>query len=471
MSLIYADRVKETSTTTGTGTYSLAGAEAGHQGVVAAIGDGNTAYFCAEDGTDWEVFEGTVTDGSPDTLSRDTILASSNAGSAVDWAAGTKNIFLVVPAEKVTDLDTRLKVISSDLTLYVATTGNDTTGDGSSGSPWATPQKALDYLNGYWISPDATVTTQCADGTYTFTEATSCTHPCAANIVITGENTHSKSMTSVQSSSGSAGAWSVVINLDGVANIAEDDYVIIHTASGGTRPTFVLGCHKVTNVDSGNNRITFASTHQHASAPSGSVEATVLVMKTIFVGDGCHVLGKASGLILDKMVMVGDASNYCFSLAEDLLRLGVVGFVGGSGATYAANLTNAVLCEVNTSTIPVFSGGNTCIRLQLMSKLRFSTFICSGAAVGHGLNSFFSDVFVSKLFVTGNKASGVRAETLSRLRLSTATSTGNTGGTGAAVYATNSSHVVIGSITEADNASTYSPAVNTSGNEESYINT
>ncbi len=57
--------------------------------------------YCIEDGTDWEIGEGTVTDAATDTLSRDTVIASSNAGSAVNWGAGTKRVFCVVPARDV----------------------------------------------------------------------------------------------------------------------------------------------------------------------------------------------------------------------------------------------------------------------------------------------------------------------------------------------------------------------------------
>lgn len=100
MALAHADRVKETSTTTGTGSYSLAGAATGFQTFVAGVGDGNTCYYMATDSTDWEVGIGTVTDGSPDTLARTTILASSNGGSAVSWSAGTKTIVNTIPAGK-----------------------------------------------------------------------------------------------------------------------------------------------------------------------------------------------------------------------------------------------------------------------------------------------------------------------------------------------------------------------------------
>lgn len=96
MGLVLKDRVKETTTTTGTGTLTLAGAVTGFQSF-AAIGDGNTTYYAITDGTDWEVGIGTYT-SSGTTLSRDTILSSSNSGSAVNWGAGSKDVFVTYPA-------------------------------------------------------------------------------------------------------------------------------------------------------------------------------------------------------------------------------------------------------------------------------------------------------------------------------------------------------------------------------------
>lgn len=89
-----ADFVKETTATTGTGTYSLAGAVTGHQGFVAAGCAGAKVPYVVTDGTNWEVGLGTVTDAATDTISRDAIYASSNAGSAVDWGAGNKDVYL-----------------------------------------------------------------------------------------------------------------------------------------------------------------------------------------------------------------------------------------------------------------------------------------------------------------------------------------------------------------------------------------
>jgi hypothetical protein len=98
MALVLKDRVKETTTTTSTGTYTLAGAATGFQ-AFSVIGDGNQTYYAVTDGTDWEVGIGTYT-SSGTTLSRDVILESSNSGNAVNWGAGSKDVFVTYPAEK-----------------------------------------------------------------------------------------------------------------------------------------------------------------------------------------------------------------------------------------------------------------------------------------------------------------------------------------------------------------------------------
>jgi hypothetical protein len=100
MALVLADRVQETTTTTGTGTVTLLGAATGYQSF-AAVGNTNTTYYCIQGQTsaEWEVGIGTYT-SSGTTLSRDTILSSSNAGAAVNLSAGTKNVFVTYPATR-----------------------------------------------------------------------------------------------------------------------------------------------------------------------------------------------------------------------------------------------------------------------------------------------------------------------------------------------------------------------------------
>ena len=98
MTFKVADRVKETTITTSTGTLDLGGAATGFQTFVDGILTTNTTAYLITDNTDWEIGIGTVTSGSPDTLSRDTVKASSNGGALVNWGAGTKDVACVLPA-------------------------------------------------------------------------------------------------------------------------------------------------------------------------------------------------------------------------------------------------------------------------------------------------------------------------------------------------------------------------------------
>ena len=107
MAFAVADRVKETSTTTGTGTLNLAGAEPGYQTFVAGIGNSNTTYYAIVNRatSEFEVGIGTVTDAGTDTLSRDTVISSSNSDNLVNFSAGTKDVICTLPSEKSYVLD------------------------------------------------------------------------------------------------------------------------------------------------------------------------------------------------------------------------------------------------------------------------------------------------------------------------------------------------------------------------------
>jgi hypothetical protein len=103
MALVIDDRVQETTTTTGTGTVTLAGAVTGYQSF-SVIGNGNTTYYCITDGTNWETGLGTYT-ASGTTLARTTVLQSSNSDALVNFPAGSKNVFVTYPASQATLLD------------------------------------------------------------------------------------------------------------------------------------------------------------------------------------------------------------------------------------------------------------------------------------------------------------------------------------------------------------------------------
>jgi hypothetical protein len=120
MALVVKDRVQETTSSTGTGTITLGGAVAGFQDF-SVIGNANTTYYAILGGTEWEVGIGTYT-ASGTTLSRDTVLESSNSGSLVNFSAGTKNVICTYPAERSVSTDD----IGSTVQAYDAdTTKND----------------------------------------------------------------------------------------------------------------------------------------------------------------------------------------------------------------------------------------------------------------------------------------------------------------------------------------------------------
>jgi hypothetical protein len=117
MALVLKDRVKETSVSTGTGAIALDGATGAYQ-AFSTIGNGNTTYYCIAGQTtnEWEVGIGTYTTAT-DTLSRDTILASSNSNTIVTFSAGTKDVFITYPSEKGVWVD------ASGTSNYAATIG------------------------------------------------------------------------------------------------------------------------------------------------------------------------------------------------------------------------------------------------------------------------------------------------------------------------------------------------------------
>jgi len=143
MALVLKDRVKETTTTTGTGTITLAGASSGFQSF-STIGNANTTYYTIAGGTEWEVGLGTYT-SSGNTLSRDTVLESSNGGSLVNFSAGTKDVFVTYPAEKsiYQNASSIANITSLDVTTALGYTPGTATYPGagiavSTGSAWTT---------------------------------------------------------------------------------------------------------------------------------------------------------------------------------------------------------------------------------------------------------------------------------------------------------------------------------------------
>tara|TARA_R110001592_G_C13050179_1_gene740075 strand:+ start:63 stop:578 length:516 start_codon:yes stop_codon:yes gene_type:complete len=112
MALVINDRVKEISTTTGTGTLTLGGAQTGFETFSAGIGASNTTYYAIynQDTNQWEVGLGTLNAGAT-TLARTTVITSSNSDNLVDFTSGTKDVFCTLPASKAVYLDADGKAV------------------------------------------------------------------------------------------------------------------------------------------------------------------------------------------------------------------------------------------------------------------------------------------------------------------------------------------------------------------------
>ncbi len=155
MSLVLVDRVKESTTTTGTGTITLLGALPQFQSF-SAVGNGNTTYYCivSGDASAWEVGLGTYSTTGP-TLSRDTILSSSNSGSAISLT-GTSYVWVCFPANKAVSVDSLGRVLVPGGIIF-----NSEYDAGNSGT-----SKTIDWANGN--CQKLTMTGNCA---ITFTNA------------------------------------------------------------------------------------------------------------------------------------------------------------------------------------------------------------------------------------------------------------------------------------------------------------
>ncbi len=152
MALALKDRVKETTTTTGTGTVTLAGAASGFQSF-AAVGDGNQTFYAIVDSAsgDWEVGVGTYT-SSGTTLSRTTVVSSSNAGSLVNFGAGSKDVFVTYPSSRSVYLDAAGSAVTTlDIGTLGTSTANITTANITSGTVSTTPTSGNDITNKTYV--------------------------------------------------------------------------------------------------------------------------------------------------------------------------------------------------------------------------------------------------------------------------------------------------------------------------------
>jgi hypothetical protein len=347
MALVVKDRVKETTTTTGTGTYTLAGAVAGFQSF-GVIGNGNTTYYSITDGTNWEVGLGTYT-SSGTTLSRDSIFESSNTGSAVNWGAGPKDIFVTYPAERSVYLNGAGSAVDLlDIGTLGAGTINVTTANITAGVVTTTPSSDTDLVNKLYV--DSLV----SSGIHFHA-------PVRVESPINLNATYNNGTAGVGATLTNAGTQAALV-IDGVT-VSVNDRVLIYQQTTQTQN----GIYTVTNVGSGSTnwvltRATDADSYGLASPDTLGEGSTVFVQQgTTGAGETytCNTAGTITfGTTNITFAQISSAQIYSagtgLTLTGTQFSLSNVGTAGTYGSAsqvpvFTTNAQGQVTTVTNTS--------------------------------------------------------------------------------------------------------------------------
>lgn len=331
--------------------------------------------------------------------------------------------------------------INDDLILYLTTSGSDTSGDGTINNPWKTFPSAWDYLIGKTINVGKSVTIKYLDGSHTVSGTiTDTSHPCGSQITVSGETVLDRNITSVQSSSGLAGNYSVVFNINTASGVEIGDYAVVaYDAANGTNPSYACGCYEITNVDSINNRITINSKHAKG-APSGSVTASIKIFKTIInCSDGFIQVGYGSTLNLGNFVIVGTSTTdhgICAMDGGSLIcsdTMGINGFcyaVQSINSSYinfnycgASNSSSAIVLSYSGSTVEIYRGvvsaskSDNGVMAYYGSVISAKECVSTGNSSGNGyLVGYSSSINATSSSATGNESYGWRATYVSVVR-------------------------------------------------------
>ena len=433
MAFVLNDRVKETTTTTGTGTINLAGAATGFETFVAGIGNSNVTYYCiAGQGTaEFEVGIGTVTDASPDTLSRTTILSSSNSDSAVNFSAGTKDVFCTLPASKtIRELDTALNVPTGTTAQRASSPAagdlrfNTTSSkfEGYSGSAWGNIGEGNFLVTNIFAGDGS-------DTTFTISNAVANENNLLVFIdgVFQAHDSYSVSGTTVTFSTAPANGRVITI-YSALNNVQGADMVIATMTGDNSDTTLALGVTPTSEnavqvyIDGTyQNKDTYSISGQTLTFSTAPPTGTAVEAITHTITD---ISAAASNILVDEFT--GDGSDTTFTLsAAPTNENNTQVFVGGvyqEKATYS--ISNAVLTftaapangvsievvsiavgQINSAVQLSDADGDTKVMVEESSdedKIRFDTggtermIIDSNGKVGIGTSSPSAEFHVKK---------------------------------------------------------------------------
>ena len=361
MALVIADRVKETTTTTGTGTINLAGAASGFQSFVSGVGNSNTTFYTIEDANGaWEIGIGTITDASPDTLARTTVLATSNGDTTkITLSSGTHTVFGTYPAGKAVYLDASGNLshtvdISSDTNL-VGGTGITLTGDTLSTTD---SEIVHDNLSGFVANEHIDWTTDQGStnihaGNYTDTNTmgsgftVSATTDTTATTITEGEDLFFAAGTGITCETTADGTVTISCTVtDTNTQLSQEqveDYV---------NGLLTEGSNVTLTYDDAAGTLTIASAHPNISAASSSDNSGRTYIQDITVDSNGHVTGIATATetVTDTNTMgsgftvsaTTDSNATTITQGDDLM------FAAGTGITCetTADGTVTISCTV-----------------------------------------------------------------------------------------------------------------------------
>jgi hypothetical protein len=435
MALVLANRVQETTTTTGTGTVTLAGAVSGFQSF-AAIGNANTTYYTITSGTAWEVGIGTYT-LSGTTLARTTILSSSAAGAAITLA-GTSNVFATYPAEKSVNLD------ASGIATFTASPQTDA----ANGFALYTADPAS-----YNISRSGTTVSVKSGGDIRLNAGgVLLTASLANGVQVTGVLGATTSLTTPLIIGGTA--VSSTLTLQSTSGAGTSDAILFKTASQTERMRITTAGDVGIGTSTPNSRLHVSYTNDSATAFTGFVlsslaSTTGRYLPSIIWAYGSS--GTPTFASIDVLRGSGTGGIMVFNSADtagtntERMRITTAGDVGignTPSGTFKLEVTGAVSASTSLTT-PLHSGGTAAastLTLQSTSGAGTTDFIAFKTA---------SQTERMRITTAGNVGIGSTAATAGRLTITSATDpsvtpagvavvmTATVGGTAAEQYGVN----------------------------------
>ncbi len=308
----------------------------------------------------------------PDRLSR-----RFRLGAFVSWNIGA------IPA----DGGRRSQPHWANASGAAAITGTQTYTINANGSgTFANLQTAFDYFSENLIGTGSTdfFTVNLNAATHSYSSSVTIQSPFTKVVNFVGATPITTTMSGVQSSSGSAGARSITVNLASTAGMAVGQVAVFSGCSGGTNPFYMEGAWMITSVDSINNRITITSTSRSSNVPSGTVTSNVTVLTTVIKFTGCYGINIYSGgtaLNLQNIAIVGD----------------------GSSGNIGLNLQDVGRCFI-AGTVAVLNFGGANIYGNYNSELNGSGALYSSGSQSHGF--YFNTGAVSEVYPIVSSGNG-----------------------------------------------------------------